>query len=511
MKNYLIVAILLFVDNIAVAQTPDDGLRTAWFTQNGTARNMAIGGAMASLGGDISSNHINPAGLGLYKTKELVLSLGAVKNNNEFDFRGTNNANNKGITKYGVMGFVFGETNKYKQGNVKSSAFSISVNQLASFNNRITYTGFNNYSSFSEQYIEELVRDKADTNAALSNYIFGSSLAFRTYLIDTFNNTSGNFAGYKSLVPISTGVNQNYNAVTKGGYHEIAIGYAANIQNKFYLGGSFLIPLVSYAKELDYTETDATNNPNNQFASFNYKESLQSFGVGVGLKLGAIYKLDNALRVALAFHTPQIISYKDKIRASMTTNTESLKGIRTENSNDLNDNNAGERKYTLTTPYRAIASASYIFNAAENTKKQRGFISADIEFVNYRGSRFSRTDEYGDAIKGYYKTLNNTVKDIYKGNLNLKLGGELKFDPVAVRLGAACYGSPYADNNITANKLILSGGLGYRKNGIFIDIAVSQSNNNDAQFPYRLNDVANTYATHTGNSQNILLTFGVKL
>jgi hypothetical protein len=231
----------------------------------------------------------------------------------------------------------------------------------------------------------------------------------------------------------------------------------------------------------------------------------------VGLKFGAIYKLDNAWRVALAFHTPQIISFKDKIRASMTTNTESLKGTRTENSNDLNDNNAGERKYTLTTPYRAIASASYIFNATENTKKQRGFISADIEFVNYRGSRFSRSDEYGNAIKGYYKTLNNTVKDYYKGNLNFKLGGELKFDPIAIRLGAAYYGSPYNDDNINANRFVLSGGLGYRKNGIFIDLAVARSIINDAQFPYRLNDVANTYAVQTGNAQNVMLTFGVKL
>jgi len=510
MKKYLLIT-ALSITSYSFAQTPEDALRSAWFTQNGTARNMAIGGAMASLGGDITANHINPAGLGLYKTQELVLSLGAVKNNNEFDFRGTKNQNNKGIIKYGVFGLVFGETNKYKQENVKSSAFSISVNQLASYNNRISYSGFNNHSSFSEQFIEELSRDKADTNAALSNYIFGSSLAYRTYLIDTFNNAAGNFAGYKSLVPISTGVNQNYNALTKGGYHEIALGYATNFQNKLYIGGSLTIPLVSYAKELDYTETDATNNTKNQFAYFNYKESLKSFGVGVGLKFGAIYKLDNAWRVALAFHTPQIISFKDKIRASMTTNTESLKGTRTENSNDLNDNNAGERKYTLTTPYRAIASASYIFNATENTKKQRGFISADIEFVNYRGSRFSRSDEYGNAIKGYYKTLNNTVKDYYKGNLNFKLGGELKFDPIAIRLGAAYYGSPYNDDNINANRFVLSGGLGYRKNGIFIDLAVAQSIINDAQFPYRLNDVANTYAVQTGNAQNVMLTFGVKL
>jgi len=512
MKQYLLLS-MLFVSFFSFSQTPEEGLRTAWFTQNGTARNMAIGGAMGSLGGDITANHINPAGLGLYKTTELVFSLGALKNNNVFDYRGTTNSNDKGIAKYGAMGIIIGTTNPYKNEAVKSSAFSFSVNQLASYNNHISYQGFNNYSSFSEQYLEELKYDNADTAAALSNYIFGSTLGYRTYLIDTVNDASGKFNGYKSLVPISTGVNQHYNAVTKGGYHEIAFGFATNIKNQWYLGGSLTVPLISYQRQLDYTETDATNNPNNDFAYFNYKESLKSFGVGIGLKIGAIYKTNTSWRLGLAIHSPQFIGFKDKISASMITNTENFKGIRSESSDALNDFTAGERKYTITTPYRVIASASYVFNETENINKQRGFLSADVEFVNYRGARFTRTDGNGDAVDGYYKKLNNTVKDIYKGNINIKVGGELKFNPIAVRLGVAYYGSPYNDAEINASRMVLSGGIGYRNKGIFVDFAFAKTVINDAQFPYRLNPEfkANTYATQTGNAQNVMLTVGFKL
>ena len=53
------------------AQEPEDGLRLSWFVPSGTARSNALGGAMGSLGGDLSSNHINPAGLGFYKSSEL--------------------------------------------------------------------------------------------------------------------------------------------------------------------------------------------------------------------------------------------------------------------------------------------------------------------------------------------------------------------------------------------------------------------------------------------------------
>mgnify|MGYP003298687328 CR=1 FL=1 len=40
----------------------------------GTARSAAMAGAMTSLGGDMSSLTINPAGLGMYRTNEVVLT-----------------------------------------------------------------------------------------------------------------------------------------------------------------------------------------------------------------------------------------------------------------------------------------------------------------------------------------------------------------------------------------------------------------------------------------------------
>ena len=75
---------------------------------------------------------------------------------------------------YGTSGFIFGFSNN-KKSKWTSNAIAVSINQVANYNNRVTFKGFNNMSSFSEQYLEELTRDVADTNAALSNYIFGSS------------------------------------------------------------------------------------------------------------------------------------------------------------------------------------------------------------------------------------------------------------------------------------------------------------------------------------------------
>ncbi len=381
MKKIVLVAAIISSTFIAKAQLPDDALRNSWFTQNGTARNMAIGGAIGSLGGDITSNNVNPAGIGLFKTNEFVLSPGFAFNNNKFNFRGDNSTVKKNSFNYGATGFIFGSVNQRSKWT--STAFSISVNQLASFNNRIAYKGKNQESSFSEQYLEELVKDRASPSAAEGNYIFGSSLAYRTYLIDSFKTSSGGL-GYQSQAsvarPGTEGVIQENDITSKGGYHEISLALAGNMSDKMYVGGSLNIPVIYYQRDLRYKESDATNNPNNNFNFFEFTENSTSRGIGVNMKLGVIYKPQESFRLGLALHTPSFISFRDNIRAAMTTDTEKYTrfGVVTETSNNLNNGNAGDRQYNMQTPWRVLGSASYVLREVNDTKQQRGFISADV-------------------------------------------------------------------------------------------------------------------------------------
>jgi long-subunit fatty acid transport protein len=263
-----------------------------------------------------------------------------------------------------------------------------------------------------------------------------------------------------------------------------------------------------------YSETDATDITNNDFKSFEYREQFSSNGIGIGMKLGMIYKPQEFWRLGFAFHTPQIISFKDQIRSSMTTDTEGYAGVKSESSDALNSGNSGIRRYSTITPWRAIASASYVFREVKDTRKQRAFLSADIEYVNYRGARFVATDDTGvDAEfvpKSYLKMVNTEVKDYYKGNVNFRLGGELKLHTIMFRLGGAYYGSPYKNKDLKANRILATGGIGYRDKGIFIDLAYVHSFNKDVVFPYRLNDKPNTFAEQTGSRENVMLTFGFK-
>lgn len=493
------------------AQVPEDALRNAWFIPMGSARSLAIGGAMGALGGDISANNTNPAGIGLYKTREVVFSPGILLNNNTINFRGTQSKQQNTGFAYGSSGIVIGSTNPGKQmGNFTSSAFSFSLTQIASFNNHTHYTGFNNVTSFSEQYLEELVNAGAGIQSAEQDFIFGSSLAYRTYLIDSFN-INGQFAGYKSLVPVATGINQERTEDATGGLHEASFAFARNNEDRLYMGLSVNIPFSSYRRDITYTETDASGDPDNDFDHFTFTQKYSSSGVGLNVKLGLIYKVSPVFRWGIAVHTPSFMSFRDQVRAAMTTNTENYAGTVSESSDHLNNGFPGEVNYLLQTPWRAIVSGAFVLNDNSDTKMQRGFISADIEYLNYKSARFYTSSD-GDANQeNYYQQVNDVIKDYYKGAVNFRLGGELKFDPWMVRLGGAYYGSPYSDKTLEASRIQASAGIGYRYHGFFIDLAYAASFNKDVNFPYRLADAPNTFAEMKNSKGNVVLTLGIKI
>jgi long-subunit fatty acid transport protein len=92
----------------------------------------------------------------------------------------------------------------------------------------------------------------------------------------------------------------------------------------------------------------------------------------------------------------------------------------------------------------------------------------------------------------------------------MRLGGELKFNTLMARAGLAYYTSPYKDKALSADRLFLSAGLGYRNKGMFVDLAYVMGFSRDVNFPYRLGDKANTVATLKETGGTIIATVGFK-
>ncbi|MDR2791632.1 MAG: hypothetical protein LBB27_02680, partial [Tannerellaceae bacterium] len=77
MKKIIVAfAGLLLTGGTAFGQSQLDALRYGQTDLNGTARALGMGGAFGALGGDVSVMGGNPAGLGVFRSSEWVITLG---------------------------------------------------------------------------------------------------------------------------------------------------------------------------------------------------------------------------------------------------------------------------------------------------------------------------------------------------------------------------------------------------------------------------------------------------
>lgn len=509
-KLFLLSVMISFAFS-SEAQVPEDALRYSYLTgQGGTARNKAIGGAGGSLGGEFTSLFINPAGIAFDKTGDFVITPNFWMNTNRSSYLGSQNIASKDKFNLGTTGVIFASPSRNPK--IPNVTIGIGINKMADFNKHVYYQGRNNSSSFAEQYLEQLVSDGVtDANKVASGYAYGASMAYNTYLIDTLANPDLSIGGYQSLPNPATGLIQKNDIVTSGGITDASLGVGVNLQDKWYFGGSLSFPILDYHRETNYSETDASGDPNNDFKSFEANESLETKGVGINAKIGLIFKPVENVRLGVAIHTPTFYQLTDYYNMQIITDLEGYAGPGKleQSSKDLNNGNLLRNRYNMTTPFRAILSGSYLFGGVANVQKQKGFVTADIEYINYAGAGFHDAQN-SQIYKTYFSGVNENIDQLYRDAINVRLGGELKFNTLMVRLGGAYYGNPNMNGDMK-NVTHISGGFGYRNKGFYIDITYVYSMTKDENSPYLLNDKPNVAATLDNTGSNIIATLGFKL
>jgi hypothetical protein len=523
MKKLFITGLAMLMLQQLIAQNALDALRFSYLTPTGSARNQAIGGSNISLGGDISSAFINPAGLAQFKTNELVLSPGFFMNNAKLSYNDSLFKAKRNKLNVGASGLILSWGSPFKSSKIRNTTIALAVNQAANFNSNISYGGRNVNSSFSEKWVEELIyNDVRNIDDVLTNFPGGASQAYETYLIDTI----AGFAGYRTNADVSKmPLNQTFNFQTRGAMHEVAASMAWNMREKILYGVTIGFPLINYRRQSTVTERDLSGNTNNDFESFTFTETFSTIGAGLNAKLGVIFKPVEYFRLGLTFHTPSVLTLTDRTNATLTSNIEN-RSRRLNNDNtkptsytystsDYTDGNDYTYNYQLITPWRLGASASYVFREIKDVTKQKAFITADVELVNYKASSYSSNQELPSAgEEAYFKSVNNNIDELYRMAINARIGGEVKFNTFMVRGGFAYMGSPYQKDvlpdGIKGWRMIPSLGLGYRDKGYFVDLTYAHAFGKDINIPYLLQDAQYPIAKNNYTNGQIVATVGFK-
>jgi hypothetical protein len=495
--SWLMWVVMLLPGMLGAQSFTETALMFSRITPGGSARIQAMGGTQTSLGGDYSSAFSNPAGLGMFNRSEFSISPGFNSASIQSDYLGNSMSTTKTNLHIPGFGLVF-QNNQNRSKGFLSGTFAVSYNRTNNFNQSFNYEGTNPDNSIIDYFIEEATGfppnqfnqngrlDGTVTWLGYNNYLIGEAT-----ILDPANDPTVYFTDV-SGIPF-----QKESVKTKGSQNQWSFSYGANLFDKVFIGAGVGFTSLRYETQKNYRE-EFTGEP---LENLELEENLRINGSGVNASLGLIFRPLESLQVGISYSTPTIYKLTDTYNANMNT---VWNGFDYYGDGSLILNNEEEEtddiisEYDLKTPGRLSLGASFFI-------QKFGFISADVELVNYSGTKYS------SGISGIdFSSDNNDIKSLYQSTFNYRLGGEFRHESFRARAGFSYTPDPFKSEQNGVNRAItsLSGGLGYRNKKFYADVALVFMQGNNSYRPYRVNTPESPLVTLKNSTALSMITVG---
>lgn len=497
----LSVAVIVAASGEIHAQYTADALRFSQTQSGSTARFKAIG-AQIGIGGDLSSIGSNPAGIGLFTKSDFSITPEFNTFKANANYLSNNFVGQKDQLSLAQAAVVWNhKLSKPKGSNLDegwiSFNYGVAYNRTKAYSANILFTGKNPINSIADYYAE-----LATSNYGAPNTLSSGSLermAYDNYIIG-YDNTDGTYFP-------ETDVNntQTKNDLRSGSQSEINFAFGANYSNQFYIGASLGITSLKYSTDAVYKEVGYNVTEGNDY-DLSYRQSQITRGSGLNAKLGAIYRPNATVRLGATVETPTWYTIDDSYSEGLDTKY----GRNKVDSSFVNDDSVYDFSYRLRTPLKVSGGIGLFFN-------KNGFISADIDYVDYSTINLSSQDNTFDTE--VIVDNNREILKTFKSAINYRLGTELKFNHLLIRAGFGVQGNPYQELKDNSGKILsnfkehfkiqtYSGGLGYRINDVYFDLTYQQIAYNTEISPYKLNAVGTPIASIENKRNNVFLTIG---
>jgi hypothetical protein len=468
MNKWLWSGFMLCLVSVLTAQNISDVARWSVYEPLGTARVLGTGGAFGAVGGDFSSMSINPAGIAGFRVSECTFtpSMRSISSAAYFQADIQSVANRK-ITRLGLdnLGLVIAGQGKK---NWSSSNFAIGFSRTAD-HRRNTFLSGKIPGSITTYFAEKAngnIPDNLDDFIAYPAYNTGAIFDF-----DEDRNYETDFTDADQPVQ------RTQQIVQTGGVNEFSLGWAGEYKNSLDLGVSLGVPFASFEELKTYRETDAEDEIP-VFNSLKYTEIVSTSGVGINLKLGYVYKFLKRFRVGMAFHSPTWYKFTDNYSSSMEYAYNDGSDQRYEY-----DSPDGIFEYKITSPWKALGSLGAVFREGDF----RGFVNGDIEYRDYTSAYYNGT-AYSSSQDEFEWTneVNTAILSKFGNAVNFRLGGEMAYKNLRLRLGYAWERTPFIADDFYNRRF--SAGIGFREDYFFIDFGLRTASYEEGYNAYVLTD-----------------------
>ena len=523
-KIWGIVLSLAVVGGTVNAQGLTDMNTYAQSELTGTARYLGVAGAFGALGGDASSISNNPAGLGVYRSSEIEMSMSINNHSSETLFNGASMKKDFTRVNFDNLAYI----GYFPTGNnegIISWNLGLSYNRLANFDRRYNVSGVQDY-SLSDYTAARAngtpvgdLAGSADYDPYSSGQDWMSALGYDSGMIDVYNNNDqayfspfGDKNASGQWVPYQLD-GADMKVREQGRIDQYNIAFGTNISNVLLLGATLSVTDMEYEYSSTYDET---------FVNSDYlylDNGLKTEGSGYQVNVGAIYMPTEFFRLGVAYNSPTWYDLTDYYHGEAGASYSYLDNQGLQKPGPFSSETPRDplpyTDYKYHTPDRFILSAAGFFGRS-------GFLSVDYILTNYK-------DLYSADFNGYENEQANDAADVRNRTAGtIRIGGEFKpTNRFSVRAGYSYAESPFSDVNsieeirtvgtIPSYTLLkditnVTVGLGYRFTPQFyMDAACVLRTRKEDIFSFsNLAEVKSDPASLTTNTTKVSFTMGYK-
>jgi hypothetical protein len=460
----------------------------------GSVRSMGMGGVQMGTGADASALGTNPASPGMLRHSEFQFSLMPTLTSTTTSFENGIVDASRFQAPIGSFSIALNDLkDDIQPGDFRGGTFTLSYNRMALFNQKNSWEGTSLLSpkpgdtlsnSLIDYWLANVNKSGLFPSEILGRGSFGGAtddviMAYRTYLLDVSQNR------FISKIPLGDILKQGYwnQSLSQGIWNA---GYSANFKDKIYVGASLGYLTCDFSTDLQYGEQWKTvvANPSDpsfaylqRFKGFNYqitKQQTQTFKAFTG-NAGILYKVDDAIRLSAAIQFPSIGWLNETYKARFDANYNGIPyWFNSSDPNDPNNYSLNKEDTTslenvfsgkMTLPAKYRLGATYVIGKA-------GMFGIDLEYTDLSQTRLSE----GDGNYSFSEE-NSVIRSQYRSTLNIRIGGELRFEDFRIRLGYAYYPTALKSNsnfinNIPSDAHYFSGGIGARYETWYWDVAL---------------------------------------
>jgi hypothetical protein len=414
----------------------------------GTSRVAAMGGAFTSLGADLSSMSINPAGLGMYQSSDMgvtaALSLDRMSTTSPGmqpqNLKAGGNRTSFGLNNMGAAFNVFDSS-----GALTSVTLGFTYNRAANFNSRTRVNTYGEQATIADMFsklLNLMLNEDMSPGALAPNarpfenldvYLeeFGAVLGLHSGLVDLDG-------GAYASVPTDS----YFGSLTTGGIYEYDFSMGVNLSNFIYLGATLGVTEINFSEETSYEEYYSAER------SMWYDQSTNIMGNGYTAKLGLIARPVEALRIGVAFHLPTWYTLDSSWTGAMA---------------------AGSTRADAGAPLRdshSFSTAPKLLTGISGVIARRAIVALDweVDWYNVMRKKGGTTAESGNLYKPA-NTFRAGLEVIATDRISARAGGAYMMDFMR---------DPYAlTNNPTAKSgYSITGGLGFKiGHNSYLDVA----------------------------------------